>query len=142
MASNYTTNYELPLWEPQDSFLRTEFNEAHQKVDDALGTMADKKALDTLQAQMALKSGIAAGTYTGDNQPQRTISLGFTPKAVLICTSAGRQEYGSAIYGGLALTDHPCSGAFAIVEGGFRLYESGSMHCNATPYTYYYLAIG
>ena len=36
MASNYTTNYELPLWEPQDSFLRTEFNEAHQKIDDAL----------------------------------------------------------------------------------------------------------
>ena len=36
MASNYTTNYELPLWEPQDSFLRTEFNEAYQKIDAAL----------------------------------------------------------------------------------------------------------
>ena len=36
MASNYTTNYELPLWEPQDSFLRTEFNDANQKIDDAL----------------------------------------------------------------------------------------------------------
>ena len=44
MASNYTTNYKLPLWEGGDDFLRTEFNEAHEKVDAALGTMADEIA--------------------------------------------------------------------------------------------------
>ena len=36
MASNYTTNYELPLWAADDAFLRTEFNDANQKIDAAL----------------------------------------------------------------------------------------------------------
>ena len=44
MASNYTTNYKLPLWEGGDDFVREEFNEAHEKVDAALGTMADEIA--------------------------------------------------------------------------------------------------
>ena len=46
MASNYTTNYELPLWEPQDSFLRTEFNEAHQKIDAAIASKVDAAAIE------------------------------------------------------------------------------------------------
>ena len=36
MASNYTEHYQLPIWAPDDSFLREEFNESHQKIDAAL----------------------------------------------------------------------------------------------------------
>ena len=39
MASNYTTNYELPIWAADDAFLRTRFNDANQKIDAALGMM-------------------------------------------------------------------------------------------------------
>ena len=39
MASNYTEHYQLPIWSPEDSFLREEFNESHQKIDAALGIM-------------------------------------------------------------------------------------------------------
>ena len=36
MASNQTEHYQLPLWQPEDDFLRTEFNETHQLLDAAL----------------------------------------------------------------------------------------------------------
>ena len=42
MSSNKTTNYQLHLWEPEDNFLRTEFNENSEKVDAALGELASK----------------------------------------------------------------------------------------------------
>ena len=141
MASNYTEHYQLPIWAPEDSFLREEFNEANQKIDAALGQAAPASEVEALQAQLNLKSRVVVGTYSGDNQASRTIELGLTPKAVAIWTSGGRQEYGNFVYGGLALLDHPCSGAFSVVENGFVVYESDDKHCNAAPYTYYYLAV-
>ena len=47
MASNYTEHYQLPIWDPEDSFLREEFNEANQKIDAALG---EKAASETVSA--------------------------------------------------------------------------------------------
>ena len=41
MATNHTTNYQLNLWEPGDSFLREEFNQNSQKLDAALNTLAE-----------------------------------------------------------------------------------------------------
>lgn len=34
--ANYTQNYQLHQWEPTDNFLRTDFNEDHQKIDSAI----------------------------------------------------------------------------------------------------------
>ena len=39
MASNYTENYKLPLWEGGDSFVREEFNAANKTIDAALGEL-------------------------------------------------------------------------------------------------------
>ena len=36
MASNQTEHYQLPLWQPEDDFLRAEFNQSHQLLDAAL----------------------------------------------------------------------------------------------------------
>ena len=44
MATNHTTNYQLNLWEPGDSFLREEFNQNSQKIDAALGALAGAAA--------------------------------------------------------------------------------------------------
>ena len=41
MASNYTTNYWLCQWEPGDKFLREEFNQNNEKLDEALGETAE-----------------------------------------------------------------------------------------------------
>lgn len=40
MASRKSKNYGLNLWEPEDSFTHTEFNENSEKIDTALGTCA------------------------------------------------------------------------------------------------------
>ena len=81
MASNYTTNYELPLWEPQDSFLRTEFNEAHQKIDAALGSMA-------LKSEIAGKPDLVTGSYVGSGAygsgSPNALTFSGTPVLVLI----------------------------------------------------------
>ena len=75
MASNYTTNYGLPLWAADDAFLRTEFNDAHEKIEDALTEIA------------AGVPKIVTGSYSpngiGLDEPLH-ISLGFRPKLVLI----------------------------------------------------------
>ena len=44
MASNYTEQYGLCQWAPEDSFVRAEFNEDRQKIDTALGGLEKSKA--------------------------------------------------------------------------------------------------
>ena len=75
--ANYTEHYQLHQWEPEDDFLRTDFNEDFAKIDAALGEKADAAAL-------AEKCGAVTGTYTGDGAGSRTISLGFVPRAVIL----------------------------------------------------------
>ena len=55
MATNYTENYQLPLWAADDAFLRTEFNDAHEKIDAALASKADAAAVEDRVKK--LKSG-------------------------------------------------------------------------------------
>ena len=38
--ANYTPNYQLHQWEPEDKFLRTDFNQDLSKIDTALGAVA------------------------------------------------------------------------------------------------------
>ena len=45
MASNYTENYQLPLWAADDAFLRAEFNDAHEKIEEAIMAAQDRVKL-------------------------------------------------------------------------------------------------
>ena len=78
MASNYTEHYQLPIWAPEDSFLREEFNDANQKIDDALGEKAAAETVSALQAQVAALAAaagncrIAAGTQDFTQGPAMT----------------------------------------------------------------------
>ena len=101
--ANYTEHYQLHQWEPEDSFLRTDFNEDFAKIDGALGGKAEQSAVDTLAEQVAGKSELVTGSYTGDGEASRTIELGFSPKAVLLASGSGPINYTSSRYGGLAL---------------------------------------
>ena len=58
MASNYTENYQLPIWAADDAFLRTEFNEANEKIDAALGVLAQSMG----------NCRIVTGSYTGTGE--------------------------------------------------------------------------
>ena len=83
MASNYTENYQLPLWAADDAFLRAEFNDANEKIDAAIAEVA------------AATPQIVCGEYDGDatNLPAnggatKEITLGFRPKALIITTGS------------------------------------------------------
>lgn len=143
MAS-YTTHYGLHQWVPEDDFLRTDFNADLEKIDTALGEIcetADSKAL------------AITGTYAGDDTKERTINLGFQPKALYLYTWGGfTSMYNSgthAVYGGLALPEHPIvdfgSSNAPIVEicsTGFQLHCDNSYNrVNESDYFYYYIAL-
>ena len=109
MAS-YTANYGLHQWEAADDFLRSDFNTDFGIIDGALGD----------------KTEMVTGSYTGNGASTRTITLGLTPRAVLIERRNG--ERGAYCPGGLAITDGPIQYAdnvqplaLSIVEGGFRI---------------------
>ena len=150
MASEYTANYELPIWAADDAFLREEFNEANQKIDGALAGKAGKTELaaakTNLEAQIgaveaalaskadatavAAKCEIVTGTYTGTGSASRTISLGFKPKAVYVCrengTAMDTTQVAIAWYsGGLALDGAPLTHSgktvLAVTATGFQV---------------------
>ena len=131
MSTNKTQNYNLHSWLPADDFLRTEINENFTKLDTALSGL------------------LSAGAYTGDGRGQRTVSLGFTPRAVLVMSQDGstRNYYGNN--GGLALSSAPVLlgsvQVVSIVEGGFRVVSttsgSQSVTTNGSNMVYHYLAL-
>ncbi|MDU3780183.1 MAG: hypothetical protein E7G43_09520 [Flavonifractor plautii] len=70
--ANYTQHYHLHQWEPEDSFLRTDFNGDFQRLDEALA------GLDGRKPELRL------GRYTGDGTQNRAVALGCAPRAVLL----------------------------------------------------------
>lgn len=103
--------------------------------------------------QKVYPNATVTGSYVGDGTQDRFINLGFTPRAVLLCSAAGRMGYyynGSEFtYGGLFTADHPlmnstvCAGQ--VQEGGFSVTHDSSVssHCSYTNYrdmTFHYMA--
>ena len=104
--------------------------------------------LDTVEATLPQKCACYCGTFTGDGTQNRLISLGFTPKAVLVMETNGftcLQYNGTYVSGGLALVDQPVVNGsttlVAVSTGGFTVsYFSDTARCNRTNVVYVYLA--
>ena len=95
------------------------------------------------------KAEIACGYYEGDEAAARIISLGRTPKAVLLLSQAWGLAYrlSEYCYGGLAVTNSPVyywnqNNALAIVENGFEVYYQAekNLATNALG-RYHYIAV-
>ena len=107
---------------------------------------------NTLQAAIDKRCEVVTGTYTGDGQESRTISLGRAPDAVLLFDQYGRADIGYDSYGGLALAGYPCykSGersipTITLTSSGFTVYYrrpsgSYSVLTNGSGVNYHYLA--
>ena len=152
---NRTSNYKLCQWEAEDKVRRTDFNEDNAKIDAALAAVRD--GVNSLTAAV---HKVAAGYYIGDGEETRSISLGFTPIAVYVCSRTGSTYYRSNIsyycYGGLAVTGGPLSvqgmEALAIEDGGFRVSDKRDWSqpsvktydvcTNAEGTRFHYIAIG
>ena len=145
---NQTTNYSLNQWEATDRVTRADFNADNTKIDAALKAVANA-------AGAAPK--FAVGSYTGNGAATRTISVGFTPKAVFVVESRGHMADDCAslaqrfYYGGLAVTGSPVKtrGDDVLVEiaaGGFTVHylANGNYYgwANTQNYTYHYVALG
>ena len=129
MAS-YTQHYQLHQWEPNDNFLRTDFNTDLEKIDTAI--------------HAADQEDYIAGTYTGDGAEERVITLGFTPSAMFLERANGERgaSYGYPI-AGLLMTGFSLHGSTEIAEGGFKVYQGATIsdpHQNETGVIYRYLA--
>ncbi len=107
-----TANYGLHQWEPEDSFLRTDFNEDFQKIDTALGEKAE----------------VAIGSYTGNGASSRTIPLGGQPKVVCLLKPAN--TWPAVAIGSME--------DFAITAAGFHV--SSGMNENGKTYPYFAIA--
>lgn len=57
----FTPNYQLHQWDPQDNFLRTDFNTDLSKIDTALAGKADNSAITSLQGQLNSSIGNLQG---------------------------------------------------------------------------------
>ena len=105
---------------------------------------------NTLQAAIDKRCEIVSGTYTGDGQESRAISLGRAPDAVLLFDQFGNANTSYHAYGGLALPDHPCVKSdeitIALTSSGFTVCykkqtSSHFIQTNTSGRTYYYLAL-
>ncbi len=131
MSTNKTKNYQLHSWEAADDFLREEFNE-------------NFAALDEVIHEQPI-TGSYIGTYAGSGSmtpEDQTITLGFTPRIVLVVIQAGNMENYT---GGLAFQDSPVKFnsrvTVSIIENGFQAHsDAGCVGANSSGKLYHYIA--
>ena len=144
-STNHTSNYDLPQWEATDPFKREDFNDAFQKIDTEIKGANDAasnavNAVNTAVSQIEC-CNVMVGTYTGDSTSSRTISLGVTPKAVVVIDKGLAILHDSKYYGGAAVTGYD-STTVKITTGGFIVRNSGSSFmANSSSNTYLYIAL-
>lgn len=144
MASNYTSNYNLPLWAAEDDFLRTEFNEAHQKIDAALGEKADADALAAVETQVETRPWIVTGTYTGDGQTSKTVTLGFQPRLVLVVSGGGLNAQRIHECGAQLAFPGVSTAMLTVTADGFTVAGEGNLGMNSDRSSlnpFFYLAL-
>lgn len=120
----------------------------------AVAKKAEQSALTALETVTAGKAELVVGSYTGDDTASRLISLGFTPKLVLVVSTHGQFNDNYRAYAGLAITGVPVQHVLSsstlpilsIETGGFRVHykDQGSTfyaRTNLADYTYNYVAL-
>ena len=110
------------------------------------GLAAEQQAREALSGRVSAlenavpqKSEMYFGTYTGTGSYPRTLSIGFTPKAVIIGHKDGLIADETAVYSTLMLQGYKtdCCG---IVSNGFTLYEYKYSKLNYNGAQLYYIA--
>ena len=144
MATNSSEHLGLHLWEPTDQVLRTEFNQNWQKIDTAVGEV-QSTADAVADAFTPDNMPYVTGTYTGDGSTtNRTITLGFKPKFVIISGSSRSTSAASeqVLRFGMAGPTGDSSTLIWITDTGFRVTNNGFKYpdLNVIGCTYTYLA--
>ena len=110
------------------------------------GLAAEQQAREALSGRVRAlenavpqKSEMYFGTYTGTGSYPRTLSIGFTPKAVIIGHKDGLIADETAVYSTLMLQGYKTDYC-GIVSNGFTLYEYKYSKLNYNGAQFYYIA--
>ena len=135
MASNQTTNYGLHVWEPEDDFLRSEFNENNETIDTAIAE--------------AVASGLKInyGSYTGDGTSSRTILFPFAPILVILVGNFQSRCTAVLVRGQTAGEMDSSTTGYTLTWSSDSVTLSGNplvpdAYCNEEGISYRYLGIG
>lgn len=99
--ANYTEHYQLHQWEPEDSFLRTDFNEDFAKLTGA--GREGRTVCGGWRRAGCREIRAGNGELYRDGEASRTIELGFPQGRYCAGLGSGPINYTSSRYGGLAL---------------------------------------
>ena len=130
---------------------------AREAADSALSTRVSslESTSGTHTTQIAQKCQLYCGTYTGDGEDTKTITLNFTPKAVLVVMYGFHFSWGSNVESRAALafrgtpaqlSNEPGEQVCEIITNGFRVHHgylsNSTFECslNYSNQTYLYLA--
>ena len=117
---------------------------AREEADTALSAR-----VSTVEAALPEKCEVYFGTYRGNGEPTQDITLGFTPKAVIVAGEDGAMFTSYIAYGGIAFADHQCishgESVVTIIENGFRVYvtritSSSSINSNQGNMSFFFIA--
>ena len=117
---NKTENFKLNQWEPEDDFLRADFNEDNAKLETALTELQTNAATCT-----KMTFGSYSGSYAKGTDTRTAITLGFRPKAVLSVRNDGRWYVNNDYcYGGMTYDGAPGACPIAITDTGFEVWNN------------------
>lgn len=114
--AQYTPNYGLHQWEAGDSFLRTDFNEDHARIDAALGRTARSAEASAYNLYNLMLQNYYEGKYTG--YKKALIFDGFADTAGVARAEPGRVGQHRRTPGGGGAGR--CGGHYAGVQGRGR----------------------
>lgn len=136
--ANYTAHYHLHQWEPEDSFLRRDFNEDFQKIDAGLAGRGD----------CSLLFGSYVGTGTCGPSEPTALTLGIPAKALWVSCGSRHAVFlrgntqavnFSTSDGELLEVEWTQDGLSWKLGGG--LYNHDYQQLNEAGTTYYYAAL-
>ena len=131
-AMQQTDKYKLNKPGVDDPITPVPLNENADKIEAALSDAAAR--ITALEAHR-----IVVGSYTG-NEADRTIALGFTPIAVLVCNASGTSTLESSLIVTGSSAQDQYQNQIVIVGNGFRVTGSYYPDFNREGVTYNYIA--
>ena len=135
-----------------DALTTTVAGKADQADLDALSDAVEGKASQTdyqdLLNAVIDRAVLRVGTYTGNGALSQRVPVGLIPSVVIVERADGLRcsQATGAVWGGMALQDHPlCRGGAQVIElsgSSFYAYNQGAPgDMNEEGVTYYYLAM-
>lgn len=123
----------------RDRFIAIENAAKNEASTRSSGDLNLQNQINAHTTQLAAKCEVVFGSYSGNGQASQFISLGFSPKAIIVAQSDGTMINGNRIQGGFVLPG--ASGGVVIEGSGFRaLYSDDRYWTNVYNRQYYYIA--